>query len=159
MRQDYQGKVPQGMSSGTDLGGTLVPRRVLGRGGLTKPRLIELRFGRWLRRGWILGYAWQQGEPEYAHDPKWGECLTDGGDRANMQLRIAELVCMHGLDEHEACHLLWVRRGVQLHDQPPIGVPHQDIGTRDASPGQERVQFGDHAPSRAWQGTIWSEPK
>ena len=49
MRQDYQGKVPQGMSSGTDLGGTLVPRRVLGRGGLTKPRLIELRFGRWLR--------------------------------------------------------------------------------------------------------------
>jgi hypothetical protein len=62
-----------------------------------------------------------------------------GGDRANMQLRIAELVCMHGLDEHEACHLLWVGIGIQLHDQHTIGVPHQDIGTRDASPGQKRV--------------------
>src|SRR5207247_5868863 len=91
--------------------------------------------------------------------PKWGECLTDLElldiiHRALSQMKRADkLICMHGVDEHKACHLLWVGIGVELHDQPPIGVPHQDIGTRDASPGQERVQFGDHAPSRARQGT------
>src|SRR6266566_1772964 len=87
-----------------------------------------------------------------------GRVLDRWGGSAKMQLRIAELVCMHGLDEHEACHLLWVRRGVQLHDQPTIGVPHQDRGTRDASPGQKRVQFCDHMPSRARQWTNVAPP-
>jgi hypothetical protein len=60
---------------------------------------------------------------------------------------------LHGVDEHEACHLLWVHIGVQSHDQPTKGVPHQDIRTRDTSPDEERVQFRNHAPSRAREWT------
>ena len=164
MRQYYQWEVSQGVSNCTYLGGTLVPRCQLVRRGLTLPRLRELRFGRRLHRGRVLGYQ-SIVEPGKARDPKGGECLTEGELLHIIQVGLSlpgnadQFIFMHGVDEHEACHLLWVGRSVQLHNQPPKGVAHQDIGTWDASPGQERVQFRDDAPSRAWQGARVAPPQ
>src|SRR5207245_6174342 len=107
---------------------------------------------------WVHTRLRMQGRARIGARSQMGRVLDRWGGSANMQRRIAELVYMHGLDEHEACHLLLVRIVVQLHYQPHIGVPHPDIGTRDASPGEERVQFPDHVPSRAWQGTRIAPP-
>jgi hypothetical protein len=121
MRQYYQREVPQGMSSCTYLGETLVPCRLLVILCMAVPRLIELRFRRRLHRWWVIGYGSIQ-VPEYAQDPKWGDCLTDGELRIYHILsklaRADQYIFMRGVDKHEACHLLWVRIGVQARDQP-----------------------------------------
>ena len=124
---------------------------------LTMARLVEVRFEHRLHRWGILGCPAIR-EPGHPHEPKGDERLTEGellhGIRGVLShLGRAGLVFMRGVDEHEACPLLWVGRGVQAHEQPPIGVPHQDIGTNDAGPGQQRMQFGDHVKSRTRQGT------
>src|SRR5215469_16772917 len=62
-RQHYQWKAPQGMSSGTDLGGTHIKRRGLIRNCLAKPCLIELRFCLGLHCRWVHGYV-SIGEPK-----------------------------------------------------------------------------------------------
>src|SRR5215469_6359403 len=108
------------MLSGTDLGDALVPRRQLVLLCLTIACLVEVRFEHRLHRWGILGCHAIR-EPGQAHEPKGGERLTEGellhGIRVVLsQLWKAGLVYMRGVDQHEACHLLWVSRGVELHE-------------------------------------------
>ena len=52
------------------------------------------------------------------------------GDKSRRFWRVTKgcfFILIHRIDEHEACHLLWVRRGIQAHGQPL---------RRSAPPGQ-----------------------
>src|SRR5690348_14937180 len=92
--------------------------------GLTEPRLIELRSDLRLHCRRIYGDIFIN-DAKQARNPKWRECLTEGKlvgiTLTWSQFEIALLVLMRGVDQYEACYLLWVSKGVEAHNYSSNG--------------------------------------